>query len=302
MKNLTILVFALSILFSSCKKDETTPVDGSVNFTGNQVNVKGKSLSIIRLKNSSGTLYVESNVPRGELRIESSQSLNNALQVKSENGELVFDGNNLPSTINLKYFINPLDIQKIVVEGKNKVFIVSSPVINQLEIVTQGESELTFLGLKVNNLITRREGKSRMILSGEMPAIVTNRIFYINNTITMVGNTNLIYTENNIKYILRAPRIRLSNDTVYAERFGTESIRAFFLASTHNLRNEGESYLDALHLPTLSVTSKNEGKSKSNVWAINGLTVTGEGESEMRYFGNPQVTKTLNGSAKLIQE
>ncbi|PRY03939.1 hypothetical protein CLV24_1384 [Pontibacter ummariensis] len=64
--------------------------------------------------------------------------------------------------------------------------------------------------------------------------------------------------------------------------------------------NQGESYLDALELPTLAVNSKNEGESESKVWAISQLKVKGEGESVMYYTGFPIVNKELKGSSRLI--
>lgn len=69
----------------------------------------------------------------------------------------------------------------------------------------------------------------------------------------------------------------------------------------HSLINQGETNLDALNLPTLAVTSKNEGKSVLKVWAFTTLNVKGEGESTMYYRGNPAISQTVNGSSRLIK-
>jgi hypothetical protein len=55
-----------------------------------------------------------------------------------------------------------------------------------------------------------------------------------------------------------------------------------------------------LGLPTLDVTSKNEGESETKVWAVRQLQVKGEGESVMYYFGFPDVSKDMKGSSRLI--
>lgn len=55
-----------------------------------------------------------------------------------------------------------------------------------------------------------------------------------------------------------------------------------------------------LELPTLLVSSRNEGESESRVWAMDQLNVKGEGESVMYYIGNPEVYQDLNGFASLI--
>ena len=139
-----------------------------------------------------------------------------------------------------------------------------------------------------------------MFLSSELSDFGQDSIYFVAGTVELLDENFLVYTEEEVDYLLYAPEVKVRNDSVFA--LGYESpLRSYFITDTHDLRNEGESFLDALALPTLVVTSKNEGESESSVWALNQLDVKGEGESVMYFRGNPIVKENLNGSSALIR-
>ena len=168
--------------------------------------------------------------------------------------------------------------------------------------VTEGESELVMQDLKVRNLKSRREGKSRMFLSSLLTDFKRDSVFFLASTVQVLDGKHLIYTAGNSKYMLVAPQIKVHNDSVFALGYKESGpLQSLFITQTHELVNQGETRLDALALPTLNVTSKNEGKSESKVWAINHLQVKGEGESLMYYFGSPHADRQLQGAARLAR-
>lgn len=275
--------------------------ENAIEFEGKNAVIRSEDLSNLRFKNVPGSISLDESTPEGEIRVEASEDLNDLLDVEKEGEELRIEGKEgLPSTIDLNFYMNPLEIARIVVEGDNKVLITSTPVLDYLELVTQGESELVIHDLKVRNLVSRREGKSRMFLSSELTDYGRDSVYFVANTVAVLDETYLIYTEDDIDYLLFAPEIKVRNDSVFALGYD-DPLRSFFITETHELRNEGESFLDALELPTLMVTSRNEGESESKVWAMDQLNVKGEGESIMYYTGTPEVNEELNGSASVIK-
>jgi hypothetical protein len=220
------------------------------------------------------------------------------LKVKVENGELRFEGNHAgQDSVDLDFFLNPLDLEKVIVEGDNKVYISSTPLLDYLEIVTEGSSTLTINDLKVRDLRSRREGKSQMFLSGEATAFARDSVYFADSAVTIVENRYIFFTEEDAEYVLTAPSIEIRNDSVFALGGASDPLRSYFITQTHELVNQGESYLEAPELPTISVVSKNEGKSESKIWAIDHLEVKGEGESVMYYLGDPEVDAELQGAA-----
>lgn len=303
MKKTLFILSIFASIFVSCEDDENLEVadENAIEFEGKNAVIRSEDLSNLRFKNVPGSISLDESTPEGEIRVQASEDLEDFLDVEKEGEELRIEGKEgLPSTIDLNFYMNPLDVARIVVEGDNKVLITSTPVLDYLELVTQGESELVIHDLKVRNLVSRREGKSRMFLSSELTDYGRDSVYFVANSVQVLDETYLIYTEDDIDYLLFAPKIRVSNDSVFA--LGNDApLRSFFITETHELRNEGESFLDALELPTLMVTSRNEGESESKVWAMEQLNVKGEGESAMYYIGNTEVNKELNGSASLIK-
>lgn len=300
----TFFIFAIfNSLFIACEDDQTLEVadENAIEFEGNNAVIRSDDLSNLRFRNVPGTISLDESAPEGEIRIEASEDLDDLLKVEKEGEELRIEGKKkLPSTIDLNFYMNPRDVARIVVEGDNKVLITSTPVLDYLELVTEGESELVMHDLKVRNLVSRREGKSRMFLSSELTDYGRDSVYFVANTVEVLDESYLIYTEEDIDYLLFASEIKVRNDSVFALGYN-DPLRSFFITQTHELRNEGESLLDALELPTLLVSSRNEGQSESRVWAMDQLTVKGEGESVMYYIGNPEVNQDLNGSSALIK-
>ena len=82
-------------------------------------------------------------------------------------------------------------------EGNNKVHISGTPVLDYLELVTEGESELVMQDLKVRNLKSRREGKSRMFLSSLLTDFKRDSVFFLASTVQVLDGKHLIYTAGN---------------------------------------------------------------------------------------------------------
>lgn len=293
----------IAAVFASCQDDEMVEVDegNAIEFKGNNAVIKAEDLSSLRFKEVSGSIAIDEVTPEGEIRVEGTEDLSEWLEVKEEGGELRIMGKEgLPAGMDLNFYMNPLDIARIVVEGDNEVLINSTPVLDYLEIVTEGASQLVIHDLKVRHLKSRREGKSRMFLSSELTDFGRDSIYFVAGAVQVLDDNYLIYTEEEIDYMLFAPEIKMSNDSVFALGYDAP-LRSYFITQTHELRNEGESELDALALPTLAVSSRNEGQSESIVWALNQLEVKGEGESLMYFFGTPEVVEDLNGSSALLR-
>jgi hypothetical protein len=296
MKKTKLFLFLIAGLLAACVNEDELHND--IDYEGNSAVIRSTGLSNINLSEVSGNFRVEGNQPKGRLRIEGQQNIQDVLEINNSANELRIRRKGGPSgPVTVDFYINPDDISRIVIEGNNKVTFTSTPVLDYLELITEGSSELVMEQMQVRNLNTRREGSSRMYLSSQLAAVGQDSLYFIAGDVQLVGDNHLIYTEENVDYILSAPMIRTSNDSVFA--IGSEMER-FFLTQSHELRNEGESYLDALLLPTLNIQSRNEGSSESNVWAIDLLDVHGQGESTMHYRGNPEVTESLEGNASLI--
>jgi len=302
-KSYYAFLLAVVSLLSSCANDQDAEAlpEAQLEFQGNNAVIKSDGLASLRFKDLPGTIQLQESTPRGEMWVRSGAKLEGVLGVKKEGSELRLVGNNggtIPT--DLVFLMNPLDIRKMVVEGKNKVLITSSPVLEHLELVTEGESELVFLGLKTRTLDSRREGKSRMVLSSQLPAFTRDSLYFPAASVRVVDGKFIYYTDNKVEYLLVAPQLKVRRDSVFALGYAAGNpLRAFYVVQSHTLSNQGETNLDALSLPTLVVTSKNEGKSVSKVWAWDRLLVTGSGESSMYYLGNPAVTRNLSGSASL---
>lgn len=290
--------------FVACETDDETLAlteDESIEFQGNSAVVKSKDLSNLRFKDVPGSIALDESTPEGEIHIEASEPLDDKLEVKTEGGELRIVGKGDIDDDDLTFYIHPHDIRKIVVEGDNKVEIHSTPVLEYLELVTEGESQLVIHHLRARHLVSKREGKSRMYLSSERADFDRTSFPFLASSVQVLDDHYLIYRENDFDYLLYAPQFTYRNDSVIAIGSAANPLRPFFITHTHELRNEGESYLDALELPTFAVASRNEGKSESKVWAMRELDVKGEGESIMYYRGNPDVDQRLEGSARLIK-
>ena len=299
-----ILLLVFPFAFIACEDNETL-IDANKNILeaeGKSAVIRAGDLSNIRFKDLPGSISLDEAIPKGEIRVEASEDVGGLLKVEERGGELRIEGKeNLPANLDLNFYMNPLDIRRIVVEGDNKVLITATPVLDYLELKTEGSSELVIHNLKVRNLVSRREGKSRMFLSSKLVDFNRTTFPFLASTVQVLDDHNIIYRDNDYDYMLYAPQITLRNDSVFAIGSTANPLRSYFITQTHELRNEGESLLDALDLPTLAVTSKNEGRSISKVWALNQLTVKGEGESVMFYMGEPELDYKLEGSAKLIE-
>jgi len=302
MKKIVYLLSFIALTFTACEDDASLDRAGDpkVEFTGNSATIRARDLSNMRLKNIPATITLDNTVGKGEIKVEATGSLDSWLSAKEESGELRIEGKEgLPLTLDLHLHIHPDAIERIVIEGKNRVHITSTPVLDHLELVTEGESELIIDDLKVRHLVSKREGKSRMYLSSERLGYETSSIFFLANTVQVLDDHFIRYTDNEDEYLLYAPTLTVRNDTVFALS-GSNPLRLFFLPQTHEMVNQGESYLDAFTLPTHAITSQNEGESETKVWPLHQLTVKGEGESVMFYRGIPAVNKDLKGNAQLI--
>lgn len=304
MKKLFFILLLFSGAFISCDSEDDTldlAEDGALEFQGNNAVIRSADLSNLRFKDLPGAVVVDEATPQGEIHVAGADELGEWLEVKKEGGELRLMGKeDLPSSLDLHFHLQPHDIRRIVVEGDDRVHISSTPVLDYLEIVTEGESELIIHGLQVRNLVSRREGKSRMFLSSQLIDFDRSTFPFLASTVEVLDDHHLVYRENDFDYLLYAPQITLRNDSVFAVGNAAAPMRSYFITQTHELRNEGESYLDALELPTLTVSSRNEGKSEARVWAIHQLQVKGEGESRMYYLGNPAIDEQLEGEARLM--
>ena len=305
MKKSFFILFLLTGTMIACQEDETLDLanDNAIEFQGKNAVIRSSNLSNVRLKNIPASVSMDDSTPEGEIRVEGSEDLDKWVEVREEGGELRIKGKEgFPSTVDLNFYMNPKDIAKIVVEGDNKVLITSTPVLDYLELVTEGASELVIHNLKVNHLVSKREGKSRMFLSSELTEFGRDSIFFPASAVQVLDERHIVYTEEDLDFMLYASEIKVRNDSVFALGYvEDDGLRSYYITETHELRNEGESFLDALELPSLVVRSRNEGKSESKVWAKNQLTVKGEGESVMYYKGNPEVDQKLEGSSELIK-
>lgn len=298
------MIMILTGVFMACQdEDALAPADeNALVFQGNKAVIKSQDLSNLRFQEVPGSIVLDEAAPRGEISIEATQKLDDLLEVKREDGELRIKGKEgLPAAINLDFRMHPLDIRRIVVEGDRKVHIASTPVLEYLELVTEGESELVIHNLRVRNLVSKREGKSRMFLSSNLADFDRTSFPFLASSVQVLDDNYIIYRDDDFDYLLYAPEITLRNDSVFAVGSAANPLQSHFITQTHELKNEGESYLDALELPTLAVSSKNEGKSESKVWATRSLDVKGEGESLMYYKGNPTIDQKLEGSSRLIK-
>lgn len=307
MKKRFFILLLLAGTIIACEDDLSNEIvddadNNPVEYQGNNAVIRSSDLSNIRFKNLPGSVSVDETSPEGEIRVEGTENLDEWLEVKEEGGELQIEGRNgLPASIDLNFYMHPHDISRIVVEGDNKVQITSTPVLDYLEVITQGSSELIIENLRVRNLESRREGSSRMFLSSELTGFDHESVAFLASDVQLRDDHYIVYIEEGHDYLLYAPQIETRNDSVYALGYNDDPLRSHFITNTHDLRNEGESFLDALELPTLVVSSRNEGSSESNVWAMNRLNVRGEGESVMRYLGNPEVDQRMEGSSGLIR-
>lgn len=303
MKKKLCMLLLLAGLFSACDDNDEDITDGSaVEFNGKNAVIRSDNMSNLRFKNLPGSIFLDETAPEGQIGVEASEDLSNWLEARTEGGELRLEGKGgLPANLDLQFHIHPRDIARIVVEGDRRILITSTPVMDRLELVTEGSSELVIAELKVRHLKSRREGKSRMLLSNELIDFRRERPFFLASAVQVLDDRFIIYRENELDYLLWAPRVEFRNDSVFAVDYDSSNpLRGFFLTQTHEMVNQGESYLNALELPTLAVTSRNEGESESRVWAVGQLNVKGEGESTMYYFGVPQVNQDMKGSSRLI--
>lgn len=301
LKLYILLFFAIAL--NACDKDEREVEEGtSVAFSGNNAVIRSGNISNVRLKSLPGKVTLDENMRTGEIKVEANQNLDGWLEVKDGSGELRIEGKQgLPASLDLHFHMHPHELRRIVVEGDNQMEFISTPVMDHLELVTEGASELVIRDMKVKHLVSRREGKSRMFLSNELLGFDRDSVYFLASAIQIIDNRYIIYTEDNLEFMLYAPTIRIDNDAVYALSYDKSNpLRRFFITRTHEMVNQGESVLDALELPTLAIASKNEGESESRVWAVHQLHVKGEGESVMYYFGFPAVDQDMKGASRLI--
>lgn len=135
------------------------------------------------------------------------------------------------------------------------------------------------------------------MLSAELTEDEQDSVYFADSLVVIVEDRYIFYTEDDVEYVLVAPEVEVRNDSVFALATDNELLHSFFITQSHELSNQGESYLDALELPTLNLVSKNEGESEAYVWVFHYLEVKGEGESAMYYYGNPELNLNLNGAA-----
>lgn len=289
----------------SCENDDALEGDfeNNLEFQGNNAILSSTDLSCLRFKDVPAMVSLDETAQQGQIRIEASSELSEWLEVKKEGVELHIIGRNIGSTsLDLQFYIHPNDVRKIVIEGENKIEIASTPVLEYLELVTEGESQLVIHNLKVRNLASRREGKSHMFLSSRVVDFDSDSTFFLYNSVQVIDDNYILYQEDGSDYLIFAPRIEIREDSVFALGNNTsDPISSYFVTHSHDLRNEGESFLDALELPTNSVISKNEGKSEANVWVIQNLNIKGEGESTMNYIGSPVIDQKLEGASTLVK-
>lgn len=289
---------ACSLLVFSCHDNENDidlPDDRPTQeISGRDARITPQSFNNIQLKDLPASFEIDESVTAGEVRITSDSDMDGEIDYYVENGELHLEGREADGVV---IYTNPDNVRKLEVRGNNDVYLAGTPVLDYLEIVTKGNSVLTMDEMRVKNLVTRREGGSKMYLSSEVDDPEADTLFWDEGDVMIVNDNFVIYTDNDIDYLLYSPVVEVRDGQVFVYNNSGDDRKRYFLTQKHELRNQGSSYADAFDLPALRVISRNLGNSESNVWAVDYLEVEGVGNSVLNYMGNPVTELDLKGQA-----
>ncbi|MFA0963963.1 GIN domain-containing protein [Roseivirga sp. BDSF3-8] len=304
MKYKHIWLLALSVLAFSCSDDDGHMAapdnndDNPAEITGRDVTLRPGDIDDIHLFNVPARFEVADNISAGEVRITSDEDMDDKISYYIENGQLHLEGDGSGGVI---IYTHPDNLRKLVVRGNEEVYFEQSPELDYLEIETQGNSVLRIDDMKIRNLVTRREGGSRMYFSSLLSAFNEDTLYLDQPDVVLLEDHYLVYAEAGNEYLLFAPFIEVRNDSVIAYRDDTDNLVSYFLTQTHETRSLGNSELHTFELPTLRVNARVNGNTETNIWAADYLEVEGVGNSTVNYIGDPATELDLNGQAEVIK-
>ncbi len=166
----------------------------------------------------------------------------------------------------------------------------------QILIVTQANSQLEIENLKVEHLRTRQQGGSLLEISSRLPGY-PNQTFYANNTAHLVDQNTLV-VEN--MTVIKSDSISINGGGFNLHGINNE---AYALLREAEILTLGTATFKGYATPIAKVHAKIAGNTGAQIWALDSLSGSAEGDSFIALRGNPDTTGfQLYGDARLFRD
>ncbi|GJM61382.1 GIN domain-containing protein [Persicobacter diffluens] len=288
MKKIALSLLVAASLFS-CSKDDDPTNDNNLITVAQYENVKiGGALTITASTEGAAN----------ELRINAPENLASKVNATVVDGELYITADaSVSLEDNVSIEIYPPSIGRIVLE-RDQHAVYHGLLSEDLEIVTEAESQLELYGTVADNVSARLEGASYLILDSHLETIADSADYYVSN-VELVDEKTLLLDG---RYLIAGEEIVLfevADGEDFFRVYG-DDINTYWQLRSVDYITQGSTELEAIEAPSSNVNIKLEGSSQASVWAMDQLSGKGEGSSILYYFGDPSIDYRIEGGAQLI--
>lgn len=286
---LNLALVVMTLVFASCEKDDINeegrndlPMEFSVD-SYSDVSVDGEMEVVFNQGESnrassprSATKQSTTNQGEFTVKIYATPEQREKIQITSENGILYItseDGIHIEDGVVIELFAQ--DLEEIRLES-NQVADFIGITEQELVVVTEANSKLRLLDIRVDHLIAKTEDESELTVTTFSEDFDEDQIFDEERGVLIDDNTLLV--DNT--YIYRGDNISLDEGEW---TIGGGNIFSNFRILTTDYRTEGETQIDASYAVSEAVDINLEGQSQAAVWAVDKITGKGEGSAHLYY-------------------
>ncbi len=291
MKYLKLLGFLVALLpLTSCEKEDNT------NGDTNEVIIVDpyKKVSV---NGEARVVYVHS-TSEHSVKINATSGQRNNIIVRNNGETLEIVCNGIKINDGVVITITGGYVSEIKLEANQTAIFdgVFNP--TNLEVKTEGGSELTLLNTATRNIISKQEGESVLNLSS-LATPIPGPALYPENDVVVLDNKTIVV---NNEFVVVGDSVVLNTSTPAEYRVHGNDLHEYYLIDNVDFKTEGNSTINAREAAIWDVQIKLEGSSQAYVWALNSINGKGEGSSVLTYRGNPIISGfIIEGGAQIIQ-
>lgn len=286
------VLVAITLIWSACENKDVDPRQGN-SFEVNpysKVTVAGNvKVAVNENPSEASSEYL--------ITIKSNDDQLDEITVTSEGDVLYISASNLRIEDDVIVELNNDEIYEIKLEADQTAVFEGDLGVDELQVKTEANSELTLSGIYVDRLFSKQEGESTLNLSSATSE-VEGPVTYpeedgkkLNDTTLLVNDDQYVYGDS-VKFEL------IEEDSVWVVYGDTVDVE--YEIPYCEFKTEGNTYIDAEYAKVRELNIKLEGSSEAKVWVNEILSGKGEGSSALYYKGDPNIDFITEGGAKIL--
>ncbi|MEN7547769.1 DUF2807 domain-containing protein [Rapidithrix thailandica] len=282
-----LLLFVGAFLAFSCDKDDDFEGDYKDFFSV-------EDFDKVRIStNAKLILFEEDEDDSHEIKVTANAYLHDLLELKVSDNTLHIHGKDyIKPSDSLVIYLPTDDDLTIVVEADAQVLLEqeNGDWLDDLALLTQGDSRLTASGLQVEDIETTLKGSSQVWLSSLIRTEEKEFLILEEDDVEVVYENALILDDSQL--LIGQSIVNVENGLKIIG-----PVKIYHLTDEFSSKNSGDTRLYSFDLPTDDIKIINEGSAEAEVSPVKQLKVTGSGASVLHYNLQPDLDLDLSGSA-----